>query len=468
MIENKPKWRVQGTIEGEIPVLLQLFHDKYDPQNLSAELTLLSQGKFIESSFRNTLRGDDYGTLKISSNDDSPTIILRGIQGYSHQGKNAKLKIQAYEYGISDDVIINAEDIFVSVELTPSGILKKWGIKEINYDGSIKHDDSYPEDVEWEFELGKAKAFSKYAYEEHVVYDNKATIQIERPALHFSINNANNTLTTKLIQEKIQKEVRDICYILSLCYRKMVRWYQIEITTIYKEKTNIIPKMSGVRRMVYRENYPERLDELINHRTLINDGLQDLLNNYRGSNQIDALQRCITFLSSSMASHTVEVNYFFSIIALEAFCDAFIERNSKNVKIPSAKWKIIEKALRNALKELSADKNLEAHVKTVTSKLPELKGITTSDKIVFCCNTLNAKVDDLWRKDGFESGLKKALSLRNQLFHRAYFEDPFLLYSNRLRLQIIAERLLLKHLNWPDEKIWRWHDQELRWAIINE
>ena len=248
----------------------------------------------------------------------------------------------------------------------------------------------------------------------------------------------------------------------------MVRWYQIEITIIYKEKTNIIPKTSGVRRMVYRENYPERLDELINHRTLINDGLQDLLNNYRGSNQIDALQRCITFLASSMASHSVEVNYFFSIIALEAFCDAFIEKNSKSIKVSSARWKKIEKALRNALKELSANKSLAAHVKNVTSKLPELKGITTSEKIAFCCNTLNARVDDLWKKDGFESGLKKALSLRNQLFHRAYFEDPFLLYSNRLRLQIIAERLLLKHLNWPDDKIWRWHDQELRWAIINE
>jgi len=152
----------------------------------------------------------------------------------------------------------------------------------------------------------------------------------------------------------------------------------------------------------------------------------------------------------------------------EAFCDAFVENNTKSIKMPSAKWKKIEKALRKALKELSADKGLLPFVNSATAKLPELRGIATSKKIAFCCDKLKVKVDDLWKKDGFKIGLKKALSLRNQLFHRAYFEDPFLLYSNRLRLQIVAERLLLKHLNWPDEKIWRWHDQELRWAVINE
>ena len=468
MNDNTPIKRIQGTIAGIIPVLLQLFHDKYDPQNLSAELTLLSQDKTISNAFRNCLSGDDYGTLKISSEDNNIEIVLKGINGWRHQRNNVKLNIEGYEYGISDDEIINAENIFAFVELTPSGILRKWGTTEMHYDGSIKHDEGYPEDVEWEFRLGKGKAFSRYTYEEHTVYDNKATIQIERPALHFTIDNKNECLTTKEIKETIEKEVRDICYILSLCYRKLVRWYEFEITILQKEKPNISPRISGVRRKVYRETYPERMDELINHRTLVNNGFRDLLINYRGSNQVDGLQRCITFLASSMATHTIEINYFFSIIALEAFCDAFVESVSNSIKMPSAKWNKIEKALRATLKELSADINLLPFITNVTAKLPELKGITTLEKITFCCQRLNVKVDDLWKKDGFENGLKKALALRNQLFHRAYFEDPFLLYSNRLRVQIIAERLLLKYLNWPNEKIWRWHDQELRWAVINE
>ena len=451
-----------------MPVLLQIFHDKYDPQDLSADLTLVSKDKVIEGSFRNCLSGDEYGTLKIRGNDDNPEIVLKGINGWSHRGKSAKLNIEGYEYGISDDAIINAEDIFASVELTPSGILNKWGTIERHYDGSVKHKDGYPENVEWKFRLGKGKAFSRYTYEDHTVYDNRATIQIERPALHFTINKAEKSLTTKVIKETIEKEARDICYILSLCYRKLVRWYELEITIIYRKKTNNIPRYSGVRRKVYREKYPDRMDELINHRTLINGGLEDLLASFRNSYQVDALQRCITFLASSMATHTVEINYFFAIIALEAFCDAFVENNTKSIKMPSAKWKKIEKALRKALKELSADKGLLPFVNSATAKLPELRGIATSKKIAFCCDKLKVKVDDLWKKDGFKIGLKKALSLRNQLFHRAYFEDPFLLYSNRLRLQIVAERLLLKHLNWPDEKIWRWHDQELRWAVINE
>ena len=66
-----------------------------------------------------------------------------------------------------------------------------------------------------------------------------------------------------------------------------------------------------------------------------------------------------------------------------------------------------------------------------------------------------------------EAGLNKALSIRNNLFHRAYYEDPYFLYAYYVRIQVLTERLILKHLKWPDEKIWKWYDQKIRRSIID-
>lgn len=267
MENNLPKLQVQGTISGDIPVLLQIFNDKYDPEKISTELILLSEDKEISGSFRACLSGDEYGTIKIVSNNDQHSeICLHSINGWSHQGTKAKLNIEGYEYGISDNPIENAENIYVYVELTPSGILRKWGSKELHFDGSIKQNEGYPEEIQWDLPIGKGKAFSRYTYEDHTVYDNNATIQIERPALYFEIETSKNPSTSEIKQE-IEREAKDICLILSLCYRKLVRWYEMNFIIIPSERDAESIVSPVVRQKVYREMYPDRVEELINHRT---------------------------------------------------------------------------------------------------------------------------------------------------------------------------------------------------------
>jgi hypothetical protein len=116
---------------------------------------------------------------------------------------------------------------------------------------------------------------------------------------------------------------------------------------------------------------------------------------------------------------------------------------------------------------LSEEKEISKYIERIKKKLPELKGITTLDKIMHCCATLEVNANDLWQKDGMEEGLNKVLNMRNHLFHRAYCEDPYFLYANFVRIQVLTERLILKHFQWPDEKIWRWYDQKIRWSKID-
>jgi len=460
------KFEYRGLISGKIPVLLKIEYEKYNPENISTELILLSNDGKLDREFNGSLNGDDYGNLKIRGEKDSdPDVIIKNISGWNHQGNNANLFIGGFEYAISETPIENPENIYVTVELTPSGILKKWGSRELHYDGSIKFKNGYPEQIEWNLNIGKGTAFTRYTYEEHNVFDNKATIQIERPSLTFEISTDLN-LSTSGIKDEVEKEARDFSLILSLCYRKLVSWYEINFIIIPKDR-NLRTVSPLIRKKVYTQAYPDHEDELINHRDLIKGGLPTLVKNFRGSPQIESLRRSITFLASSQSNHTIEVKYFLSIISLESFCDGLIELDQEKVKIPSGKWQKIEKILRNSIEPLSEQKEMVNYIERIIKKLPELKGITTLDKILYSCKTLEIDANDLWQKDGLEAGLNKALNMRNHLFHRAYYEDPYLLYANYVRIQVLTERLILRHLKWPDEKIWRWYDQKIRRSNID-
>jgi hypothetical protein len=254
---------------------------------------------------------------------------------------NANIDIESYEYAFSEAPITDVENIYVNVELTPSGILRKFGSCELHYDGSISHKYGYPEDIEWDFEFGKGKAFSRYTYEEDVVYDNKSTIQIERPSLTFEID-TNSNESSQIIKKAVIDEARDYSLILSLCYRKTVNWYELSLLIIPKDR-NIYIESPLIRRKIYSKTYPDHGEELINHRDLINGGLPNLVNKFRSSKLIESLRRSITFLTASQSNQTIEINFFQSIVALESFCDGFIENDNENVKIPSGKWKKIEK-----------------------------------------------------------------------------------------------------------------------------
>lgn len=466
MNSKKNNFEYRGFVSGNTPVLLKIEHDKYNPELISTELKLLGSQEDHGGAFRASLSGDEHGKLTIKGENNTDHLVtLKNLHGWSHQGNNANIYIESYEYAFSETPIEEAENIYVNVELTPSGILRKFGSRELSFDGSISCKEGYPEEIEWDFKFGKGKAFTRYTYEEDNVYDNKSTIQIERPSLTFEVN-TNTNVSSHDIKNAVLDEARDFSLILSLCYRKTVSWYEINVSIIPKDRSlGVVSPL--IRRKVYSKTYPDHEDELINHRDLINGGLSILVNKFRSSPIIESLRRSITFLASSQSNQTIEIKFFQSIISLESFCNGFIEHNQENVKIPSGKWKKIEKALRDSLKSLSDQQEMASYVERVKKKLPELKGITTLDKVLHCCEKLLIPTNDIWEKEGFKSGLGKTLNMRNHLFHRAYCEDPYFLYANFVRIQVLTERLILKHLEWPDEKIWRWYDQEMRRARID-
>jgi hypothetical protein len=168
----------------------------------------------------------------------------------------------------------------------------------------------------------------------------------------------------------------------------------------------------------------------------------------------------------------LEAGYFLAFSALE--CAVGAAEGKTAYALGSARWRRLEKRLQEAIvgfletEFINQDERAELQTLLV-SKLPDVRKISIRRRVATISEKLGVRLDDLWpTATGFDEGFGRAYSARNALFHAAACEKPDAMNGDMIRLRVLTERIVLKILSWPDEKIWRWYDQELRWLNREE
>ncbi len=370
------------------------------------------------------------------------------------------LNVHRYERHIASLDMPSVSKILATVELSPSDILNSGLSLSRSYDGTITATRSYVGDVAWITDSVKAELHSRYVYEDSAVFDSKATVQIYRPAVVFRFEGSEcNDLSE--ISGFVERELTWLCIALSLCYRKRVTWYKLSIQVVLKDG-NVLAGLSPlVRRRLSRKPNSNKVQELINHFSLVNGGFEDLLQKLRKASLAECIVRSIRFLSASTDDNSVEINYLLVIAALECFCNGYVFQPGKRMMIPSGPATKISNALSRTIMELRNDESLAEWLDIVKAKLPELRRSTTFAMIQFCCEDLDVVFNDLWIEERSGEGLKLALKNRNHLVHQANSDNPRELYPDTVRLRILVERLILSCIAWDRSKLSPWHAEEL-------
>jgi len=161
---------------------------------------------------------------------------------------------------------------------------------------------------------------------------------------------------------------------------------------------------------------------------------------------------------------TLESSYFLAYSALDLVASIYNPNSLYLLK--SGKWKKLERTLREYIDSIADGHDLAEIIDSLKQKLPELRRASGDSRILEACNTLNVNTSDLWPIRGFENGLKSATGMRNDLFHSALAENAKELFNHLVRVRTLVERLLLKILDWPDDQIWVWYDQNLKQVNI--
>lgn len=214
--------------------------------------------------------------------------------------------------------------------------------------------------------------------------------------------------------------------------------------------------------------------ELINFRDLRDGGLDQLCKSFRMNPGVEGLRRAIQFLAGSYEEKGLEQSYILAYTALETAIGVAVGPGGEYALSRSPFDRLCSR-IREVVTNFASENNLlgpgnskPTIAALINEKLPELRRISTRSKLRHLRQELRIVVRDLWDRSDFDEGFIRASQNRNRLVHTATAEKPNELYYDLVRIRILTERILLRLLGWPDEKIWRWHDQELKWVNLWE
>jgi hypothetical protein len=454
----------RGTLQinenSSCPIVATIEFELHDPTSQKIDLHLIGSQKenqFASSYLRNFLRRDRL----LLKNEEvlSQSVEVCGIRGYEVAGLHASIVADLIQIGLSKELPITPNaDFFMKAELTPSGILVQPKTKELFYTGDTRVSPIVAGKIEVPRKFGILEVAQRYAHYHSTEYGNDITHSVERLSITSTLSD-NSGQDWFSINQTIEQEVRAICRLLSFCYRQPVHHYEIEY---FRHASGNPRKRIWRRRLSAPESTIKQQDELINYRNLINGGLERLLRNFENAQRADEIARVIDFLSSSYKMVTLESSYFLAYSALDLV--ASIHDPESQYLFKSGKWKKLEKVLRDYLDSIADSHSITGVVNELKQKLPELRRMSGDSRIIKACNALNINTSDLWPNEGFEVGLKTATGMRNDLFHSALAEDTSELFKHLVRVRTLVDRLLLKILDWPDDQIWVWYDQNLKFV----
>jgi hypothetical protein len=450
-----------GTEKAKSPrIVSTIEYQLYDPSTLKIDLLFLGD-KNEQQAASSYLRSLRYNHVWLYSDDEQvPSVEVLGIHRTGEAGPHFSIGALAVHVGLTKKPLDQDTTYYIKAELTPSGILAKPGSRELSFTGDLRFTPIVEGEIKVPTTFGILQAEERFDHYESEESGNRIIHTVQRAAItgEIKVSKGDDLFT---VNEKFQTDIEEICLLLSLCYRLPVDYYEIHYLPDPKNTSKCALQDSLLRRK--RGASVKKIDEddLINYRNLIGDGLDRLLKSYRDFKRKDQLSQAIKFLSSSYKAITLESSYFLCFSALESAIAACSEISP--LLLTAGKWKRVEKLLRTHLNQIAVVEDFGGVLDNMKQKLPELRRIPSDRWILETCRTLNLKTEDLWPRDGFEAGLRSATQMRNDLFHSALCRDFEVMADNLVRLRLLTERLILRTLRWPEDEVWRWYDQNLKW-----
>lgn len=365
------------------------------------------------------------------------------------------VRVAAVQLGITESPVAANTKFDLIVRLQPGGILCLPGIQEQHYSGSISIDKIVEGEVALNTTTGKLNACETYEFHTSEEYGNKVEHRIQRSSFMGTISVPRGQ-SLYSVHEALKLQLDEFCTALSLCYRQPVDYYEMS----YVANGESQPRAESFMRRRWSSAKRKLCgDDLINIRNLINGGLQELVDAIRSSPESAAITRAIQFLASSYEAR-LPTAYFLAFSAMETIVNVCVGESATSV-VSGASWKKLERSLKKAILEFDPD--LVIPRDEIAKKLPELKRPTLASRVAKACAGLKPKTADLWPGQSFLDGLKNAARVRNGLFHAADAEASDSMDGDLIRIRTFSERLLLRLLEWPDERVWKWYDQDLKW-----
>jgi hypothetical protein len=458
-------YEFQGAIpsmDGSDAVFTSIRFEKFDPMSLTVRLNLLGsvEERRRVHSHLDQLQWNHFSIRGTGAFAGTVAEIL-GLTGFGSAGAGGIPETviphcTAIQLNITEERAAAPRRFWMTAQLTPSGIVIQPKTVTMHADGQITHNTADDGEIEVRTALARLRVREHYDTFEMTEHGNRVRHLVTRAVIEGEI-----TVPIDRSFADVHAELRDILgsisLMLSLCYRTLVRHYEIRYLPMPLDQADRGTALLRVR--IQRTPQRRHRDELIHYQQLTGGGLETLFQAFVSSPDRDIIRRIVSFLAGSYAADSLEESYILAYAALETTISTVA--GEQEYAATSSQFSKLTRALKSAIRQFAEEMGLGT-ADAMVEKLPEIRRLSIKRRIDQVIRNLNVETSDLWQRLGFDAGLERATKNRNMLVHAASITAPEELLWDRVRLWILVERILLQMLGWTSEKISRWYDQDLR------
>lgn len=381
---------------------------RYEP----SELTF--RGIVTEGSLFELWGPETWATLQVEGKLPSGDVLrlskpwLKRIQENEFQ-----VECNGFTLGDESPPPFNSGKLYVAVRVPAVEVLRIPSVDVQHGLGSIESSAKWEDAIIWDSGMGRFLIANCYHLDHLTGPQEEMSVQVPVGELNLESEMPSGAKPLE-IMEHVEALVEKPLWILSFLARKILLWYEIEVTILPPPYSGDRPVSLLKRRDTHVGRSRNRRPILL-QRQLRGVAFGSLVDALASSPAADWLLRATIYCIAANEKGTVETELAMTLLAAESLCNGF-RRIQKKVGGSGGG---------NALWEKLRD-------------LVLAKGVRT---------------DDLWpATTSLTTGLEEAAKkTRNEFIHEARINDLVGCLKNTARIRIITERGILKILGWQDD-----------------
>src|SRR6266850_1241724 len=311
-------------------------------------------------------------------------------------------------------------------------------MSEISYTGRV---DITPYNIEYDLgDLFRGKVIRKawFFHSSSFVDGNEVDTTFNGQAIHLISDDPEENRNDAKFIEKTTRIVNDLTLLVSFAARADVIWFGYVFSN-----HNIL----DIAYISSKYNFKDI--EIYRHELVVQGGAEEFIEQgmktlYKLRKENIDLIRPIRDILSGHKATTLEQKFTLYFLALEKIKDIYARKNGVEKNIYNAKlWKSMQK---NIIKVIQESSNEDETKKRMLRKISELNRPPISDIIDKVLSSYPTGNKDLYP----ENQEATFFTTRNQLIHTAGVVDEERLYKDTYRVRSLAERIILRMLDWYD------------------
>jgi hypothetical protein len=386
-------------------------------------------------------------------------FLIRDTVLLGSHGRELRLRVHEIEYGMQE-LPGDPSEQHLTATLTPTNFAFE---REVD-------DESLRERVHrvrgplfrWSCSLGDMSLERIYSHEPVRLNARSQHVEVPEVWLHGAVRPEERSKRPQELLEAFSQELQWLLASLDLVDRRRTFWTDLRVWSVSTNNPEF-DESGGRWRTAHPTEPPEYLTHLVWPTSPAPDFLNRLASTFAAFEHRERLAVSIAFMSSAHGDAYLEERVMAAFAAFEAAVNGLPGVDDPD----SDQVRALQQELRAALDTMSATSAVSpAVLDRVRQRLAQLPDVPLARRAAFLVERYAVPWQDLWPgSNDLQAELRKALRIRNALFHTGHLAMGFAARPESERILVLTERLLFAALGGTASDVYERAYDHVAWIL---